>query len=294
MDSLTSLRVFRMVAEFKSFTAASRRLDLSPAMASKHVMHLERQLGTRLLNRTSRHVSLTEAGQIYFDQVRPILEGLEEAEAAVSNVTVVPRGTLRFSAPVWFANPVFARMLADYHQRYPDVCFDIDLSGRMVNLVDEGFDLALRTTASDNLDPGLIARPLAEVGFQLLASPEYLRRAGRPANVVDLNGHALLLYSGIRVSDGALKLGAEPVRFKIVLETGNETMLHLGALEGLGMTFLPKWMIEDDIVEGRLERVLPGFEPLVGRLFAVYPSRKYLSAKVRTFIDFFAQDGRLS
>ena len=180
MDTLTSLRVFCLAAELKSFTAAGARLGLSPAMASKHVTHLESRLGTRLLNRTSRHVSLTEAGGLYFNQAKQMLDGLDEVEAVISNVTVVPRGTLRFSAPVWAANVGFTRMLADYHQRYPDVSFDMDLSGRIVNLLDEGFDLALRAMAPDRLDPGLIARPLMEVSFHLVGSPAYLARTGRP------------------------------------------------------------------------------------------------------------------
>jgi DNA-binding transcriptional LysR family regulator len=129
MDTLTSLRVFCAVAEKKSFTAAAERLGLSPAMASKHVMHLETRLSTRLLNRTSRRVNLTETGTLYFVRVKQILDGLDEVEAAVSNVTVVPRGTLRLSAPVWFANPIFAGILGDYRKRYPEVSVDIDLSG---------------------------------------------------------------------------------------------------------------------------------------------------------------------
>src|SRR5262245_11057908 len=125
MDTLTSLRVFCTVAELKSFTAAAGRLGLSPAMASKHVLHLESRLGARLFNRTSRHVSLTETGTLYFSQIRPMMEGLDEVEAAVSNVAVTPRGTLKLSAPVWAANAVIAQVFAEYHQRYPDVSFDM-------------------------------------------------------------------------------------------------------------------------------------------------------------------------
>ena len=136
--------------------------------------------------------------------------------AAISNVAVVPRGTLRFSAPVWAASAWFTRMLAEYHQRYPDVLFDIDLSGRIVSLVEEGFDLALRATTPSRLDPGLIARPLIEVPFHAVASPGYLARTGRPRTLSELNGHALLMYSGMS-SDGNVVLhgrsGDETVRF---------------------------------------------------------------------------------
>ncbi|WP_184359019.1 LysR family transcriptional regulator [Rhizobium sp. BK602] len=291
MDSLTSLRVFCTVAELKSFTAAAERLGLSPAMASKHVMHLENRLGTRLLNRTSRHVSMTETGTLYFNQTKQMLDGLDEVEAAVSNVTVMPRGVLKLSAPVWAANTLIAQTLAEYHQRYPDVRFDMDLSGRIVNLVDEGFDLALRATAPERLDPSLIARPLMKVAFHLAGSPAYLSRTGRPTRLADLNGHALLLYSGMNGS-GTMTMdgpdGPETVTLRPIMQSENEIMLHLAALEGMGLVFLPVWMTQADIAEGRLEIVLPETARFTATLHAVYPSRKYLSAKVRTFIDFLA------
>lgn len=141
MDSLVSMRVFCLVAELKSFATAAQRLRISPAMASKHVMQLEKRLGTRLLNRTSRRVSLSESGALYFEQARQMLDSLDEVEAAVSNATVVPHGTLRLTAPVWMANAIFAGVLADYQARYPEVRLDVDLSGRLVNLVEEGLIL---------------------------------------------------------------------------------------------------------------------------------------------------------
>jgi DNA-binding transcriptional LysR family regulator len=294
MDTLVSLRVFCLVAELKSFTAAAERLGLSPAMASKHVMHLERRLATRLLNRTSRHVSLTETGALYVQQARQSLDALDEAESAVSNTTVAPRGTLRLSAPVWMANPAFVAVIADYRARYPDVRLDIDLSGRMVSLVDEGFDLALRATSAP--DPGLIARAIADIPFHLVAAPAWLERTGRPGSIAALKGRPFLAYSLV-MSDGAVPIdgpcGRETVRFDPVLQSANETLLHLAALQGMGLTFLPKWLIEQDLAEGRLERVLPEVAIFRGRLYAVYPSRKYLSAKVRTFLDFVASDARL-
>lgn len=291
MDTLTSLRVFCMVAELKSFAAAASRLGLSPAMASKHVMHLENRLGARLLNRTSRRVSLTETGALYFNQARQALDGLDEVEAAISNVAVTPRGTLKLSAPVWAANTLVARVIGEYHQRYPEVCLDMDFSGRIVNLVDEGFDLVLRAIMADRLDPGLVARPLMEVPFHLVGSAAYLARTGHPSKLSDLNGHSLLLYGGMS-SNGHLSLhgrnGEEVVKFRVVMRSENEIMLHLAALEGMGLVFLPVWMTQSDIAKGKLEMVLPGEVTFRTILYAVYPSRKYLSAKVRTFIDFLA------
>lgn len=280
-----------MVAELKSFTGAANRLGLSTAMASKHVMQLESRLGCRLLNRTSRHVNLTEEGLLYFDQVRQILDSLDEVEAAISNVTVRPRGTLKLSAPVWIANSMFVRALGEYQQFYPDVILDMDFSGRIVNLVDEGFDLALRATAPEQLDPGLVARPLADAVFHLVGASGYLSRTGRPTKISHLNRHTLLQYSGTNW-DGSFPFhtskGQEKVKPHIMMRTENETMLHLAALEGMGLAFLPIWMTQSDLAKGRLEVVLPGELGFVVKIYAVYPSRKYLSAKVRTFVDYLA------
>ena len=294
MDTLISMRVFCLVAELKSFAAAAARLRISAAMASKHVMHLEKRLGTRLLNRTSRRVSLSESGTLYFEQTRQMLESLDEVEAAVGKATVVARGMLRVTTPVWMANPMFAKILADYQVRHPEVTLDVDLSGRLVNLVEEGFDLALRATAAP--DEALIARPITKVAFHMVASPAYLDRVGRPTRLADLSGQPLLqysLYAGAASLTLQGPLGEETAKLNPVLRSSNETLLHLAALEGMGLAFLPKWLISEDVAAGRLERVLPEQLTFEGRLFAVYPSRKYLSAKVRTFIDFLASDKRM-
>ncbi|HEV2158357.1 LysR family transcriptional regulator [Bradyrhizobium sp.] len=293
MDSLVSMRVFCLVAELKSFATAAQRLRISPAMASKHVMQLEQRLGTRLLNRTSRRVSLSESGALYFEQARQMLDALDEVEAAVSNATVVPHGTLRLTAPVWMANTIFAGVLADYQARYPDVRLDVDLSGRLVNLVEEGFDLALRATGAP--DEALIARPISNVPFYMVAAPAHLDRVGRPARPADLAGQALLHYALYPGESFSLNRNGtvETIKLNPVLRSGNETLLHMAALEGMGFAFLPKWLVAEDIASGRLVHILPDDVVFEGRLFAVYPSRKYLSAKVRTFIDFIAADKRM-
>ncbi|UWU77501.1 LysR family transcriptional regulator [Bradyrhizobium huanghuaihaiense] len=293
MDTLVSMRVFCLVAELKSFATAAQRLRISPAMASKHVMQLEKRLGTRLLNRTSRRVSLSESGALYFEQARQMLDSLDEVEAAVSNATVVPRGTLRLTAPVWMANAIFAGVLADYQARYPEVRLDVDLSGRLVNLVEEGFDLALRATTAP--EEALIARPITSVPFHLVATPAFLKRAGRPKAFADLSGQPLLHYALYPGESFSLNTNGtvETVKLNPVLRSGNETLLHLAALEGMGFAFLPKWLVTDDIAAGRLLHILPDVVIFEGRLLAVYPSRKYLSAKVRTFIDFVAADKRM-
>jgi DNA-binding transcriptional LysR family regulator len=294
MDTLVSIRVFCTVAELKSFTAAAERLGISPAMASKHVMSLEERLSARLLNRTSRHVSLTETGALYFEQARQMVDGLDELEAAVGQSVVAPKGRLRLSAPVWMANPLFASLLADFRARHPDVTLEIDLSGRLVNLVEEGFDLALRVTAAP--DPGLIARTIADAPFYFVASHKLLDRRGPPSSPDDLQGAPLLAYSFVH-ADGVVTTGAgqerKTIRFTPVLQSGNETLMHYACLEGMGFAFLPKWLVSDDLAAGRLQRVLPEKMFFAGKLLAVYPTRKYLSAKVRSFLDFIARDPRL-
>ncbi len=294
MDQLVGIKVFCTVVELKSFTAAAERLDISPTMTSKHVMQLERRLGTRLLNRTSRHLSLTEAGSAYFEHSRRMLEDLEGVEALVSNAAVIPRGLLRLTGPVWLGTPAFVSLLADYRSRYPEVRLEVDLSGRMVNLVDEGFDLALRVSA--NLSPSLIARPIAAVRFQLVASPDYLKRAGRPRSAAQLSEFATMSYT-LSAFTNTLHVhgpqGAETIKITPILQSNSETLLHHAALAGMGLVFLPQLMIRDDVLSGRLEVLLPDYELGNAELCGVYQSRSYLSSKVRTFLAFVSADSRM-
>lgn len=286
MDTLLSLRVFATVADLRSFADAAERLGISPAMASKHVQHVETRTGVRLLNRTSRRVSVTEAGALYLAQVRPLLDGLDEIEAQLSQTTLTPRGTLRISLPVWTASPGFARLFADYRALHPEVVLDLDLSGKAVNLVEDGFDLALRVTFS--LDEGLIARRLTDVTFPFVAAPGLLDRIGRPASLADLNGAPFLAYTPV-AGNGRIRWGeGKEIRFNPVLQSANETMLHLAAREGMGVAIMPNLLVLDDLETGRLERVLPDELAPRAALYAVYADRTYLPAKVRSLLDFLA------
>ncbi|WP_123792335.1 LysR family transcriptional regulator [Pacificibacter maritimus] len=288
MDTLLSLRVFAEVAEQKNFSAVAERLGLSPAMTSKHVKHVEARVGSRLLNRNSRNVSLTEAGAQYLQTVRPLLDGLFEAEAQLTTDTLSPRGTLKVSMPVWMSNPTFAKILTAYHQQNPHVTFDIDLSGRKINMVEEGIDLALRVAFK--LDEGLIARKLGEVTFQLVAAPAFLDSFGRPETSADLNNAPLLAYSQV-AADGRVKFGGAhglDVKFKSVLVSGNESILYQAAMAGMGFAMVPSWSVRNDINEGRLEVVLPKVDWPKLQLQAIYSDRSYLPAKTRSFLDFLA------
>src|SRR5580693_239594 len=188
MDTLLSMRVFRQGVESGSFVGAAERLRLSTSMTSKHLMHLEKHLGTRLLNRSSRSLSLTESGKLFFERCKVILEEMEEAESTVGSVSGVPRGTLRVTAPSWAATRQMMDMVASYRQRYPEVVVDLTFEDRVVDLIEEGYDLAIRATA--DLPPAtLIARPLRPMPFVIAASKEYLQRCGVPQSPEDLAQH---------------------------------------------------------------------------------------------------------
>lgn len=289
MDRLLSLRVFAAVAEAKSFAAVADRMDISPAMTSKHVQHIEAEVGARLLNRTSRRVSLTEAGAIYLAAVRPLLEGLDEAGARLAQATLDPRGTLKISLPVWMAEPALVRVLAAYRARHPAVLLDLDLSGRQVNLVEDGYDLALRVSPA--LDEGLIARRLADIAFRMVASPALLDRIGRPREVADLAGAPFLAYSPVS-SGGRVRLGLGPnapeVRMTPVLQSANETILFQAALQGMGIAIMPHLVARAHLAAGRLELILPDVPAPTVPLSAIYPDRSYLPAKTRSLLDFLA------
>ncbi len=289
MDTLLSMKVLRQVVELGSFVAAAERLNLSTAMTSKHVMHLERNLGARLLNRTSRHLSLTEAGTVYYEQCREMLDNLEVVEAAVGRSAVAARGVLKITAPVWFANPLFTNALAEYRSRYPDVLLDLNLNDRMVDLVEEGFDLALRVTHQPGSSP--IARRICSIQFMLVASPDYLRRNGYPKTPSELSKHVAITYSYSRLGDGIFfdgPNGRETVKLAASIRSNNTSMAYQAALASIGLAFLPEWLIEDDFTTRRLEVLMPDYTLPTASLYAVYTSRRYLSPKVRTFVDFLA------
>jgi DNA-binding transcriptional LysR family regulator len=289
MDTLLSLRVLVAVVEQGSFLLAAQQLGLSRAMASKHVFHLEKRLGTRLLNRNSRSLSLTESGQVYWERCRTLLEELDEAESSISQTNRLLRGTLKITVPQWLATDRFARILLAFRQRYPGIGFDLDVSGRFVNIVEEGFDLALR--ASAHLSPNLIARPLISMPFLLVAAPDYLARKGHPAHPDELEQHEILAYSLVKTDRLPLigPAGELSVRVRPVLQSNNEAMLLAAAVAGMGLGLMPEGLAERDLESGRLVMALPEYRPPASQLFAVYASRRYLSAKVRVFIDFLAE-----
>jgi DNA-binding transcriptional LysR family regulator len=290
MDTLTSMKVFATVVEAGSFAAAAERLELSRAMVSKHMAHLENHLGTRLLNRTTRRLSLTESGSAYFERCQHILKDLEEAELAATELTSVPRGTLRLTAPLVFGVQHIAPLIADYLAIHPEAKLDFTLDDRNIDLVNEGYDLAIRI--GNLAETGLIARRFAKDSLVVCAAPEYFRRHGTPQVPEDLARHVCLGYSYEESVNEWRFSGADGEHVVHVsgnVRANNGDLLRVAALGGAGIIWQPRFLVGADLRAGRLQAVLTQYESRELGIYAVYPSRRYLSAKVRSFIDFLVE-----
>lgn len=285
MNLLLSMRIFCTVAELRSFTAAADRFNIAHSAVSKHVAMLERHLSARLLNRTSRHVGLTEVGENYLEQAQRILASIEEVEGGVRNTSAKPSGLLRISVPPWLANEDFGALLARYQRSYPDVKLDVDLDlielGRSSEYRD--LDVALRVTNVP--DEGTIARCLATLTFRIVATPAFLDQHGRPARPEDLNGWPLLHYSAYSPDVSVVFRTGEHVTFKPILRSSSTITLYHAVCAGMAPAFMPSAMIERDVREGRLEYVLPEETASPIRLYAICPKRPYTPAKVTTFLE---------
>jgi DNA-binding transcriptional LysR family regulator len=290
MDKLSAMSVFVKVVELGSFTRAAAALEISRTMATTHVARLEEHLHTRLLNRTTRRLSLTEAGTAYHEKCSALLAEIESVEASLEAMAEQPRGVIKISAPVSFGTLHLGAALAEYLDRYPRVKLDVSLNDRTVDLVEEGYDLAIRIARL--VDSSLVARRIATTRVRLCASPAYLRRHGAPRLPADLARHVCLgyAYSGTGASwrfEGPQ--GPEEVRLRTETRTNNGDLLRLLALHGHGIALLPAFLVAPDLKARRLKEVLPSYGAGELGIFALYPSRKYLSAKVRTLVDFLVQ-----
>lgn len=287
MDTLFSLKVFREIAEQGSFTRAAERLDISKAMASKHIQHLEKQVQTKLLLRNSRYVHLTEAGKQYYLQCSQALDTLAQAAEQAADYTNKPQGLLRITMPLWFANARVSEWLAEYRERYPDVTLDLILNNHHNDLAAEGIDLALRVSAAPN--PSLIVRPLGEIHFYLVAAPDYLERYGTPEQPQQLAQHHAVLPSYIHINPlNVYTPQGEAVALTLpsTVSSDNTLMNYHLVKAGAGIGLLPEPIIAEDIREGRLIKLLPECRVLSTTLYAAYVNRNFLSRKVRSFIDF--------
>jgi len=285
LDRLTSLEVFSKVVDSGGFSAAGRRLNMSTTMVSNHVQALEDRLGARLLNRTTRKVSLTEVGRAYYDRCIQILADIEQADDVAGALQSTPRGTLRvYTAThiVQFVAPVITEFLA----AYPDVKVDLSMGERTIDLIEEGFDVAIRLTPPP--DSSLIVRSLATWRHVLCCSQAYIEKLGRPEQLSELAErnclrHVNYPYDEWRFVDRKGAPASVRVSGRLISNSG-ET-LRRAALEGVGIVLAPGFLLHDDLESGRLVRLLPEYRPVEFSMNAVYPHRHNLSAKVRTFID---------
>jgi DNA-binding transcriptional LysR family regulator len=291
MDRLRAYAVFSTVVSLGSFTKAADTLETSPANVTRYINELEAALGARLLNRTSRRLSLTEAGRALYERAQGILDDVAEAEALVSASTLQPRGRLRVNAPVSFGILHLAPLWPRFSALYPEIALDISLIDRVVDLVEEGYDLGIRISRAGAASN--IGRKLAASRNIVCASPNYIAERGAPERPADLIGHACIGYSFSSTGDDwhFTDTAGKPhvVTVRPIMHTNNGETAHAAALAGRGIIWQPTFLIGEDLRAGRLVPLLPGYRMADIDILAVYPSRRHLSAKVRAMVDFLAE-----
>jgi len=290
MDSLGEMQVFVRVVHAGSFSAAARDLGLSPSAVSKQIGRLEDRLGARLINRTTRQLSLTEVGGAFYARAERILTDVAEAEQAVSHLHGAPRGLLRISAPISFGRLHVAPLLASFLAKNPEVTIDLSVNDRFIDLVEEGIDLAVRV--GDLADSTLIARRLSSNRRLVCAAPSYIEKHGMPRHPGDLARHNCLTYTyraqrRLWTFTGAGGM-AESVTVGGDIETNFVEVLHAAVVEGHGVALLPLWLIGEDFCAGRVVELLPQWRVPDSAIHAVYPHSRHLSPKVRAFVDHLA------
>jgi DNA-binding transcriptional LysR family regulator len=289
LDRFQGLQVLLKVVELASLSGAARALRMSPTMATKHVAALEDRLGVRLLHRTTRKVTPTEIGRTYVQAVERILADLQDADAAAAADKLVVRGLLRVNVPVSFGTIEIAPLLKDLAKVHPDLTVDLGLNDRLVDLVEEGWDLAIRIGHLQ--DSPMIARRLAPCQMAVCASPGYLKKNGRPKKITDLSNHRCLGYTlsnAVGVSSWSFGSNGE-VKAAISgpLRAANGDALVAAAIAGMGIVYQPTFIIASAVADGRLEIIDLDHPPLDSvNIYAVYPPNEHLPAKVRVFIDF--------
>jgi DNA-binding transcriptional LysR family regulator len=291
MDKLGSLQAFIRTAELRSFVAAGRVLGISSSAIGKSVAKLEQQLGLRLLQRNTRNVRLTEEGRQFYERCRPLLIELEDAEAMLTHAMGAPRGRLRVSLPTAgyrFLVPV----LGEFRQRYPEVELELDFNDQIVDVIEGGFDMVIRSGAMP--DSGLRARRLGPFCFLLCASPDYLARRGEPRVPADLEAHDCILFrfaSSGKLQEWSLRLApGEPApHLTPALVCNNAEAGVLAAEQGLGILYTADFLVRDALASGRLQRVLKGYETQRGQFWALWPAQRQVAPKLRVFLDFLGE-----
>jgi DNA-binding transcriptional LysR family regulator len=289
MDRITSMTTFVKVVDTGGFSSAARALSLSPSVVTNHIQALEERLGVRLLNRSTRKVSLTEVGHAYYDRCIRIIAELDDADQVAEALQSKPRGTLRLNTAVALPQ-IIAPVIAEFVALYPEASVSIVATGRMVDLVDEGFDLAIRITPTPT--SSLIVRRLAGYRFAVYGAPDYFARRGKPERPADLVHHNCMIYSDspwgaewhFATSDNDQ---AVPITGN--MQANNAESLLLAAVLGQGLIYTPTFLVCNELKSGRLVPVLSEFSTVERSIDAIYPHRQHLSAKVRSFIDLLAK-----
>lgn len=288
MDKLEAMTAFSKVVAHGSFAEAARNLGLTRSAVSKAVMELEQILGARLLDRTTRRVSPTEAGLAYYERCVGILSAIEETELQVSRLHEEPRGVLKVNAPMSFGITYLGSAIGDFMKAYPDLKVELTLNDRFIDPLEEGVDVTIRI--AEPTDSSLIARKLAPARLVMVATPDYISTHGRPETVDDLSAHRCLTYGHStsmqrwRLSDASGKAIVAPVTSYLCSNNGD--VLRAAALCGIGITVLPTFLVGPDIRAGRLQVVLPDLSPAALTVYALYAPNRYLAAKTRLLIDF--------
>lgn len=289
MEKLTALNVFRVVCELASFSGAARKLRLSNAAVSKNVRELEEELGARLLERTTRRVRMTQAGEAYWRRISAILDELQVVDAETKDQSRVPRGTLRVAAPMSLGIAQLAPLVGAFLVEHPGLHVELEMNDRYIDVVGEGFDVALRGGALS--DSSLVARKLGPIARVLCASPAYLRQHGRPGRPQDLARHRCLVYS-LAKSPTRWTLTRKSRRVRLEIKgpfSVNSSLALAGAARaGAGIALVPEVTVRDALANKQLEAVLRDWSAEPQSLFAVYPRHHQVSQRVRLFVDFLA------
>lgn len=286
---LDGMVIFTEVVKAGSFTLAAEKTGHSTSFISKEVNKLEERLGVRLMHRTTRSLKLTAEGDLYFQQCQQIIEDAEQAENAISGKHGEPKGTLRVSCPIAFGVSILRPVLANYIQMYPKVALELDLDDRKVDVVSEGFDIAIRATVQLE-DSSLISRLIRRSGAVTIASPEYLKKHGVPKVPYDLDRHKVMSYSNLKQPNiwQYQDVNGDPMQVHVEghVLTNNSSMMLALAVAGQGICRLPNFCLNDELQTGKLVELFSDYPKAEIGIYMVYPSRKHMSAKVRSFIDF--------
>ena len=291
MDRLTEMEAFATVVDQGGFTDAAKKMGISKSAVSKHVSALEARLGARLLNRTTRRVSPTEIGLAYYDRARRVLNDAGDADALVTSMQSAPSGQLRISVATNFGSNLLSPILGDFLSEYPDITVNMVLNNRFVDLITEGFDMAIRIGELE--DSSMRARKLTETTYRMIGSPSYFQKHGRPMRIEDLNDHRLLHYSA-QANGNYWRLTAPSGEKRVIRSAGWLTVndgqsLMNAAISGLGIAYLPHFLCADALRDGQVQEAIPNLPLETTGIYAVYPPGRFTQPKVRAFIDYLAR-----